>query len=153
MAETRVVYRTKLAFHITTTIMLHAFLLFTQTQSNKDIYSIRVVISGYQFSDRYQRYIKKYIIHRGTSRGCHFVKEVTQWSFITVTDPLSSWVSFYLQKLNLNKNICCTKVRLPALILWIGLRLSVMNFSLFIVLQPYLGHLIALSYSIFSAFS
>jgi hypothetical protein len=54
MAEIHVVYRTVLAFHITTNIMLQAFLLFTQTQCNKDIYSIRVVISGYHFNDRYQ---------------------------------------------------------------------------------------------------
>lgn len=44
------------------------------------------------------------------------MKEVRQWSFITVKDTISSWVSFYLQKLSLKK-ICCTKVRLPALIL------------------------------------
>jgi len=60
VAEINIVHRTLLAFHITTSIILHAFLLFTQTQWNKDIYSIRVFISGYHFNDRYQRYMKIY---------------------------------------------------------------------------------------------
>jgi hypothetical protein len=60
VAEIHVVCRTVLAFYITTNIMLHTFLLFTQTQWNKDSYSIRVVISGYHFNDRYQRYMRIY---------------------------------------------------------------------------------------------
>ena len=113
VAEVHVVYRTVLAFHITTNIMLHAF-LFTQTQWNKDSYSIKVVVSGYHSNDTYQRYMKI----------CNPQRAVFGVSFCSrrlgneVSLHWQTHFSFYWQKLNLNKNICCTKVRLPTLILW-----------------------------------
>jgi hypothetical protein len=85
VAEIYVVYRAVLSFHITTSIMLYAFLLFTQTQWNKDIYTVRVAISGYHFNDRFQRYMKIYSPQKAVW-GFIFLKEVRQWSFITLTD-------------------------------------------------------------------
>jgi len=113
VVEIHIVYRTVLAFHFTTNIMLHALLLFTQTQWNKDIYSIRAVISGYHFNGRFQRYMKIY----NPRRAVFGVSFCWQRLGYEVSLHWQTHYSFYWQKLNLNKNICCTKVRLPTLIL------------------------------------
>jgi hypothetical protein len=106
VAEIHVAYRTALSFHITTNIMLHAFLLFTQTQWNKDIYTIRVDISGYHFNDRYQRYMKICNPQRAVF-GVSF-----SWRRLgnEISLHWQTHISFYWQKLSINKNICCTKI-------------------------------------------